>query len=125
MATLTITNFQEQYEYAKNAALNAIEAGQNVVLWGRARSGKSHLLSELRSHAEDNDYLPMPELSPGDTTKTVNMYLNYTKKHKWIMGSNCLDNLVKTLKYQPFVLISMDDFEHPQYSKLRSGKSLN
>ena len=85
MATLTITNFQEQYEYAKNAALNAIEAGQNVVLWGRARSGKSHLLSELRSHAEDNDYLPMPELSPGDTVKTVNMYLNYTKKNKWII----------------------------------------
>ena len=121
----TVNNFEEQYEYAKNAAINAIKAGQNVVLWGRARSGKSHLLMELRSLAEDNDYLPVPELSRGDTVITINMYLNYTKKHKWIMGSNCLDNLVKTLKYQPFVLISMDDFEHPQYSKLRSGKSLN
>ena len=121
----TVNNFEEQYEYAKNAAINAIKAGQNVVLWGRARSGKSHLLMELRSLAEDNDYLPVPELSRGDTVRTINMYLNYTKKHKWIMGSNCLDNLVKTLKYQPFVLISMDDFEHPQYSKLRSCKSLN
>jgi len=121
----TVNSFEEQYEYAKNAAINAIKAGQNVVLWGRARSGKSHLLMELRSYAEDNDYLLSPELSPGDTVKTINMYLNYTKKHKWIMGSNCLDNLVKTLKYQPFVLISMDDFEHPKYSKLRSGKALN
>ena len=121
----TVNTFEEQYEYARNAALNAIAAGQNVVLWGRARSGKSHLMGELRSYAEDNDYFLSPELSRGDTVRTINMYLNYTKKHKWIMGSNCLDSLVKPLKYQPFVLISMDDFEHPQYSKLRSGKSLN
>ncbi len=121
----TVNSFEEQYEYAKNAAINAIKAGQNVVLWGRARSGKSHLLMELRSYAEDNDYLPVPELSPGDTFKTINMYLNYTKKHKWIMGSNCMETLVKSLKYQPFVLISMNDFEHPKYSKLRSGKALN
>ena len=121
----TVNTFEEQYEYAKNAAINAIKAGQNVVLWGRARSGKSHLMGELRSYAEDNDYFLSPELSRGDTVRTINMYLNYTKKHKWIMGSNCLDNLVKTLKYQPFVLISMDDFAHPKYSKLRSGKALN
>ena len=121
----TVNTFEEQYEYARNAALNAIEAGQNVVLWGRARSGKSHLMGELRSYAEDNDYLLSPELSPGDTVKTINMYLNYTKKNKWIMGSNCMETLVKSLKYQPFVLISMNDFEHPRYSKLRSGKSLN
>ncbi len=121
----TVNSFEEQYEYAKNAAINAIKAGQNVVLWGRARSGKSHLLMELRSYAEDNDYLPVPELSPGDTFKTINMYLNYTKKHKWIMGSNCMETLVKSLKYQPFVLISMNDFEYPKYSKLRSGKALN
>jgi hypothetical protein len=121
----TVNTFEEQYEYAKNAAINAIKAGQNVVLWGRARSGKSHLMGELRSYAEDNDYFLSPELSRGDTVRTINMYLNYTKKHKWIMGSNCLDSLVKPLKYQPFVLISMDDFEHPKYSKLRSGKALN
>lgn len=121
----TVNTFEEQYEYARNAALNAIEAGQNVVLWGRARSGKSHLMGELRSYAEDNDYLLSPELSPGDTVKTINMYLNYTKKNKWIMGSNCMETLVKSLKYQPFVLISMNDFEHPRYSKLRSGKALN
>mgnify|MGYP000867429941 FL=1 len=121
----TVNSFEEQYEYARNAALNAIEAGQNVVLWGRARSGKSHLMGELRSYAEDNDYLLSPELSPGDTVKTINMYLNYTKKNKWIMGSNCMETLVKSLKYQPFVLISMNDFEHPRYSKLRSGKALN
>jgi len=121
----TVNTFEEQYEYARNAALNAIAAGQNVVLWGRARSGKSHLMGELRSYAEDNDYFLSPELSRGDTVRTINMYLNYTKKHKWIMGSNCLDSLVKPLKYQPFVLISMDDFEHPKYSKLRSGKAIN
>lgn len=121
----TVNTFEEQYEYARNAALNAIEAGQNVVLWGRARSGKSHLMGELRSYAEDNDYLLSPELSPGDTVKTINMYLNYTKKNKWIMGSNCMETLVKSLKYQPFVLISMNDFEYPKYSKLRSGKALN
>jgi hypothetical protein len=121
----TVNTFEEQYEYARNAALNAIAAGQNVVLWGRARSGKSHLMGELRSYAEDNDYFLSPELSRGDTVRTINMYLNYTKKHKWIMGSNCLDSLVKSLKYQPFVLISMDDFEHPKYSKLRSGKAIN
>ena len=121
----TVNNFEEQYEYAKNAAINAIKSGQNVVLWGRARSGKSHLMGELRSYAEDNDYLLSPELSPGDTVKTINMYLNYTKKNKWIMGSNCMETLVKSLKYQPFVLISMNDFEHPRYSKLRSGKALN
>ena len=121
----TVNTFEEQYEYAKNAAINAIKAQQNVVLYGRARSGKSHLLREIQSYAEDNDYMVSPELSRGDNYNTINMWLNYTKKNKWIMGSNCIDNLIKPLKYQPFVLISMDDFEHPQYSKLRSGKALD
>jgi len=124
MATLTVTNFQEQYEYAKNATLNAIEAQQNVVLWGEGANGKTHLVNEIKSYIENNDYQQIHEPSMNDD-KHISNILSCCNKNKFIMPINNIEYIKYSLKNYPFVFINMNDFKYPKYSKLRSGKVID
>jgi DNA replication protein DnaC len=51
-----ITNYQEQYEFAKDTLLNAIKNGDNVLLYGAGANGKSHLVNEMKKIIEQNRY---------------------------------------------------------------------
>ena len=89
----TITNtFEEQYAAAKNAAIKAINSGENIVLFGKAATGKTHLSQELRSILEDNDYtiLPPPHKCDDDYTNKFLQPSNKNKKSKIIFLNGLL-----------------------------------
>jgi hypothetical protein len=120
----TINNYDQQYEFAKNATIKAISSGENVVLWGDGPTGKSHLIQELESHITDSDYHHMSEPSRGDTSDDFTNRVEYCKKDKWITAINDIDHIHSTLKHHSFVFVNMNEFKYPKYGTLRSGRSI-
>jgi len=124
----TITNtFEEQSAAAKNAAIKAINSGENIVLFGKAATGKTHLSQELRSILEDNDYtiLPPPHKCDDDYTNKFLQPSNKNKKSKkyiskWITTITELECITSSLKYSSFVLVNMNNHAHPDYEKKKA-----
>ena len=118
-------NYDQQYTFAKNQAINAITSGHNIVLYGSGANGKTYLIHELETILNENDYQPMPEPAFGcelhDQTSNI---LEDCKKTRWIIAINNIDHIQSSLKYNSFVFINMNNFEYPLYSKMRSGKTV-
>ena len=51
-----ITNFYEQYDFAKETLLEAIKKENNVILFGTGPNGKSYLMNEMKNVLEQNCY---------------------------------------------------------------------
>jgi len=123
--TMTIIkNYDQQYEFAKNATIKAICSGENVVLWGDGPTGKTYLINELESHITDSDYQCLPEPSKGDTSDNFTNIIKGFKKDKWITAINDIVHIHSTFKDHSFVFVNMNNFKYPKYGTLRSGRPI-
>jgi hypothetical protein len=128
-----INSFEEQYEFAKNATIKAINSGENVVLFGRVQNGKSYLIQELQTILDDNDYKILPPPPYPD-----NVFTNYrlaqsnkktkktkktkqTKQTNWIIEIKHIESITASLKYYSFVFVNMNNYAHPEYEKKNAG----
>ena len=120
MATIN-NNFEEHYEFAKNATIKAINSGENVVLYGWGGNGKSFLIQDLNTIINDNHYqiLPNPEHHYDDSYP--NKILKQSKKTKWITSIKHIKPITSSLKHCTFVFVNMNHFVHPEYVKPCSG----
>jgi energy-coupling factor transporter ATP-binding protein EcfA2 len=113
---MVFNTFEEQYAYAKQQCLLAIEQGNNVVLWGQGANGKSHLNDSLRNTLPDQYYAgilhPMP----------MSEFLELHNFDNFILEVNSIDHILVYVKDYPFVFINMNTFRYPEISYLRSGR---
>jgi len=98
-------NYTEQYTYAKKSLIQAIHAGQNIVLYGGGGNGKSHLLSEgsIGALLENANY----------TKFHIEQGRHIQKGTKLITCVNCLEECLDTFPTNAFVLINMAKFNYP------------
>jgi energy-coupling factor transporter ATP-binding protein EcfA2 len=115
MATIT-HNFEEQYEFAKNTTINAINSGANVLLYGSGANGKSHLIQEIKTIINDNDYLTLGEPCRIYDDNYPNELLKQCKKNKWITAVTHTEYITSSLKYCSFVFVNMNQYVYPKYS---------
>jgi len=108
-----ITNYQEQYEFAKDTLLNAIKNGDNVLLYGAGANGKSHLVNEMKKIIEQNRYHTLDYISSSLTPYDWENYLKQHKVNKWIMCTNMLHSTIDTLSETTYIIINMNKFCYP------------
>jgi hypothetical protein len=108
-----IDNYHEQYDNARSNVLNAINNNQNIVLWGSACNGKTHLVNELLNADETiiDDY---DMLLQGDMIKESNK--------KFVIECFDINYVLTNLKDDSFVFVNMNEYKYPNYTKLRSGR---
>lgn len=119
-----ITNFYEQYDFAKETILEAIKKENNVILFGMGCNGKYHLMNEMKDVLEENGYFCLGCTSYDWSPDYWEKYLKKSKAKKWIIGTNYLGQLSTTFCESVYILINMDRFLHPKYTSLRSGRVL-
>jgi hypothetical protein len=116
---MVFNTFEEQYTYAKQQCVNAIEQANNVVLWGTGANGKSHLNDSLRDTLPDQYYAGILHTMP------VSDFLDHHNFTHFIMEVNSIDHMLVYIKEYAFVFINMDAFQYPKLSSLRSGRVSN
>lgn len=82
-----MSNFIESYNYAKEKALEAIQTGKNIVLYGKACAGKTHLMRELCGELNSHGYCMRPDFWPH-----IGKYrgvIILLKTQKWLMTTRC------------------------------------
>jgi len=116
-----ITNFYEQYDFAKETLLEAIKKENNVILFGTGPNGKSYLMNEMKDVLEQNGYFYLDCTACDWSPDYWEKYLKKNKAKKWIVGTNYLGQLSTTFRESTYILINMDKYRHPKYTSLRSG----
>lgn len=116
-----ITNFYEQYDFAKETLLEAIKKENNMILVGNGANGKSYLMNEMKDVLEQNGYFYLDSTDSDWSPDYWEKYLKKNKAKKWIVGTNYLGQLSTTFRESTYILINMDKYRHPRYTSLRSG----
>ena len=116
-----ITNFYEQYDFAKETLLEAIKKENNVILFGTGPNGKSYLMNEMKDVLVQNGYFYLDRTVCDWSPDYWETFLEKNKAYKWIVGTNWLGQLSTTFRESAYILINMDKYRHPRYSSLRSG----
>jgi hypothetical protein len=116
-----ITNFYEQYDFAKETILEAIKKENNVILFGTGPNGKSYLMNEMKDVLEQNGYFYLDSTDCDWSPDYWEKNLTKNKANKWIVGTNYLGQLSTTFRESVYILINMDKYRHPRYTSLRSG----
>jgi hypothetical protein len=116
-----ITNFYEQYDFAKETLLEAIKKENNVILFGTGPNGKSYLMNEMKDVLEQNGYFYLGCTACDWSPDYWEKFLKKNKVKKWIVGTNYLGQLSTTFRESTYILINMDKYRHPRYTSLRSG----
>lgn len=110
-------NFHDQYNSSKQYLVKAIQDNNNIVIWGEGANGKSYLCNELKDIWKNNYYI-LHEASY--------QFIDYVNSNgkKFIYQTNNLNDITKSLKFQNYVFINMNNFKYPKYSVLRSGRCI-
>ena len=116
-----ITNFYEQYDFAKETLLEAVKKENNVILFGTGPNGKSYLINEMKNVLEQNGYFYLHCTDCDWSPDYWRTFLEKNKAKKWIIGTNWLEQLSTTFRESAFILINMDKYRYPRYTSLRSG----
>ena len=107
------TDYSGQYEWAKNKLSNAIENNENIVLFGRDRTGKTHLTNEFTHIFRDRKY---GDVLYDEPERLMNNWCVYYQKKglKFICHIDNLSHLDGGLKYQDFVFINMNTYTYEE-----------
>ena len=57
MCIIMFTCYDDQYSFAKTSIMNAIENGNNIVLYGSGCNGKTHLIRDVHDALEHKGFL--------------------------------------------------------------------
>ena len=109
-------SFTDQYNRAQKTLQNAINNNFTVVLWGKGANGKTHLVNEFSKQLIKKGYY--------HTFYTPNNDY-YSHDSKMIIETNdinCINDLYISENCNGLVFINMNAFQHPKYTRLRSGK---
>ena len=116
-----ISNFYEQYDFAKETILETIKKENNMILFGTGPNGKSYLMNEMKDVLEQNCYFFLDCTACDWSPHYWEKFLKKNKAKKWIVGTNYLGQLSTTFCESVYILINMDKYRHPRYTSLRSG----
>lgn len=116
-----ISNFYEQYNFAKETILETIKKENNMILFGTGPNGKSYLMNEMKDVLEQNGYFYLDCTDSDWGPDYWEKILKKNKAKKWIVGTNYLGQLSTTFRESTYILINMDKYRHPRYTSLRSG----
>jgi len=121
---MRVTNFEEQYNKAKIQALEAIDKEINVVLLGGGCNGKSYLTRYLFEEGLLKNYYPCFDYPIDYCNERLSLtdIVKENNKNKFWFQTNSIEIPLKALKNENYMLINMNEFRYPTYSKLRSGR---
>ena len=106
------TDFNGQYEWAKNKLSKAIEYNENIVLFGEGKNGKTYLTNEFNQIFKDRKYGKILYCG-GDARLLNNWCVDIKKKGmKFICHTNNLLELDGGLKFQDYVFINMNSYKY-------------
>ena len=118
-------NYNDQYNYSKNALINAISSNHNIILYGTGGNGKSHIINELNTYLKNNKYFIIKELIGKYNVYDWNNYLKNNNIDKWIVCINDEKLLFTMFSQSYYVFINMNGYVWPDNAMLRSGKSIS
>tara|TARA_Y100001970_G_scaffold228967_1_gene283818 strand:+ start:9312 stop:9686 length:375 start_codon:yes stop_codon:yes gene_type:complete len=107
------TDFFGQYEWAKEKFARALKNNENIVLYGKGRTGKSHLTQEheFNDFFKNEKYVCTHMMDPKDARQYNNWCIDLKKKNiKFVAHIYDLDDLDKGLKFQDYVFINMNNY---------------
>ena len=119
------TCYDDQYSFAKESILKAIESGNNIVLYGSGCNGKSYLIQEIEDTLVQHGYFVSPEPSRDWTASWWNNFLEAHDASKWVTCINDENHLFTTFSETSYTLINMNKFRYPSRASLRSGRTLH
>lgn len=111
------TDFLGQYEWAKKKFAKALNNNENIVLYGKERTGKSHLTQEheFSDFFKNEKYVCTHMISPDDSRRFNNWCVDLKNKNmKFVSHIWNLDDLDRGLKFQDFVLINMNNYTYQE-----------
>ena len=117
------TCYDDQYNFAKVSIIDAIESGNNIVLYGGGCNGKSYLIHELQDTLVQYGYFVSPEPSRDWTARWWNNFLEAQDADKWVTCINDKNQLFTTFGESAYTLINMSKFRYPSNASLRSGRT--
>ena len=117
------TCYDDQYAFAKQSVIDAIESGNNIVLYGTGCNGKTYLVDELKDTLTQHGYFITPEPGRGWSARWWNNFLEAHDADKWITCIIDKNLLFTTFSETSYTLVNMDKFRYPQYTALRSGRT--
>ena len=123
LCIIMFTCYDDQYSFAKTSIMNAIENGNNIVLYGSGCNGKTHLIRDVHDALENKGFFISPEPGRDMRASGWNQYLQENHAKKWVVCTNTKEQLFTTFCETAYTLINMDKFRYPQYTALRSGRS--
>lgn len=115
-------SFVEQYNHAKKTLQNAIDNGFSIVLCGKGKNGKTHLIELFKKELKKKGYVYM---LCDDELEDDPSYYNIDNSTKLIIesqNSNFINNLHISEQCNGLVFINMNDFRYPGFTRLRSGR---
>ena len=114
------SSFIEQYNHAKTTFQRAIDNNFTVVLCGKGANGKTHLVNEFSKQLNEKQYhhFYMGEYESIDRSP----YDYYDKMVIEVNDINYINQMYVSKKHNGFVVINMNKYKYPKYSRLRSGR---
>ncbi len=114
------SSFIEQYNHAKSTFQRAIDNNFTVVLCGKGANGKTYLVNEFSKQLSEKRYqhIYMSEYESIDQSP----YDIYDKMVIEVNNINFINQMYVSEKHNGFVVINMNKFKYPKYSRLRSGR---
>ena len=119
------TSYNDQYEFAKQTILKAIEDGNNVILFGNGCNGKSYLIQEVQDTLVQHGYFVSHEPGRNWTAGWWKNYLEAQDADKWVTCINDKNQLFTTFSESAYTFINMSKFRYPSNASLRSGRTLH
>ena len=108
------TDYNGQYEWAKNKISKAIENNENIVLFGEGRNGKTYITNEFSQVFRDRKYGEI--LYSGVEPRLLNNWCVDLKKKgmNFMCHINNLSELDGGLKFQDYVFINMNNYTYEE-----------